>query len=72
MRQTTKTMIVRLDEETYEEFMAVLDGIDLDFTSAVRSFIKQTVREQGLPFIDWDLPPFCSPSLNSHFSFRLC
>ena len=50
MRQTTKTMTVRHDEETYEEFMAVLDGIGLDFTSAVRSFIKQTVREQGLPF----------------------
>ena len=72
MRQATKTMTVRLGEETYEEFMAVLDGIGLDFTSAVRSFIKQTVREQGLPFIDWDLPPFCSPSLNSQFSFRLC
>ena len=50
MKQNTETMTVRLDEEPYDEFMTVLDGIGLDFTSAVRSFIKQTVREQGLPF----------------------
>lgn len=50
MKQTSKTMTVRLDEETYKEFMTVLDGIGLDFTSAVHSFVKQTVREQGLPF----------------------
>ncbi|WP_165043736.1 MULTISPECIES: hypothetical protein [unclassified Adlercreutzia] len=30
--------------------MTVLDGIGLDFTSAVRSFIKQTAKEQSLPF----------------------
>lgn len=46
----TKTMTVRLDEGTYGEFMEVLDGLGLDFTSAVRAFVKQTVREQGLPF----------------------
>lgn len=46
----TKTMTVRLDEGTYGEFMEVLDGLGLDFTSAVRAFVKQTVRERGLPF----------------------
>lgn len=46
----TKTMTVRVDEETYDQFCQVLDDIGIDFSTAVRMFIKQTIREEAIPF----------------------
>lgn len=45
-----KTLTVRLDAETYSKIMKVLDEIGLDFSSAVRIYVRQIIREQGLPF----------------------
>ena len=46
----TKNMSVRLDEELYDQFNEVLDEMGIDFSTAVRIFVKQTVRERAIPF----------------------
>lgn len=49
-KNNSKTLTVRLDEDTYSKMMEVLDDIGLDFSGAVRILARQMIREQGLPF----------------------
>lgn len=47
---TTKIMSAKVDEETRVRLLDVLDGIGVDYSTAVRMFARQTVAEQSLPF----------------------
>lgn len=46
----TRIMSAKVDEETRARFLDVLDGIGVDYSTAVRMFARQTVAEQALPF----------------------
>ena len=41
---------IRIDEQLREQAQAVAQGMGLDLTAAVRLFLTQMVRENGLPF----------------------
>ena len=41
---------IRMDEELRKEADAILDELGLNMSSAVNIFIKQLVRQGGLPF----------------------
>ena len=46
----TKIMSAKVDEETRARLLDVLDGIGVDYGTAVRMFACQTVADQSLPF----------------------
>jgi DNA-damage-inducible protein J len=41
---------VRIDDQLRDQAQAVAQGMGLDLTAAVRLFLTQMVRENGLPF----------------------
>ena len=41
---------IRIDDQLREQAQAVAQGMGLDLTAAVRLFLTQMVRENGLPF----------------------
>ncbi len=41
---------IRIDYEDKQAAQTVLDGLGLNFSSAIKLFLKQMVREQKLPF----------------------
>ena len=50
------TMTIHMDRELLDEAKDVFEDFGLDIETAVRIFLKQTVREQGLPFRIGDEP----------------
>ncbi|MEK7118780.1 MAG: type II toxin-antitoxin system RelB/DinJ family antitoxin [Patescibacteria group bacterium] len=46
----TTTIQVRIDAKTKREARKVFDGLGLDFSSAVKVYLRQVAREKSLPF----------------------
>jgi DNA-damage-inducible protein J len=44
------TLNIRIEEDIKQEASAVFDSIGLDMSSAIKTFLKQSIIEQGLPF----------------------
>ena len=44
------TLQIRLDEELRQNAAVVAQGMGIDLSSAIRLFLAQMVRENGLPF----------------------
>lgn len=42
---------VRIDDDLKDEARKLFDELGLDMSTAVKIFFKQSVREQGLPFV---------------------
>lgn len=55
------TLQIRLEDELRENAAAVAKGMGIDFSSAIRMFLAQMVRENGMPFRPTN-DPFHSPS----------
>lgn len=47
---TYRKVSARLDTNLKDEFSRTLEGIGLDYTSAVKSFAYQLVRKRAIPF----------------------
>lgn len=41
---------IQVDEQLYQESKQIFETLGLDFNTAIVLFLKQTVREQGIPF----------------------
>lgn len=41
---------VRVDDELRQEATEIFDDLGIDMSTAVRMFLKRTVKERGLPF----------------------
>lgn len=54
------TMQIRLDEELRNNAATVAQGMGIDLSSAIRLFLTQMVKENGLPFRPTN-DPFYSP-----------
>ena len=52
------TLQIRLDDNLKERAQAVMQEMGLDLSSAVRLFLAQTVKENGLPFRPTNEPFF--------------
>lgn len=46
----TATIQIRIDPKTKREAARVFEGLGLDFSSAMKLYLRQVVREQALPF----------------------
>lgn len=46
----SKTITIRVDEDTKECASKVLKEVGLDMSTAVNMFLKQVIRTNGLPF----------------------
>lgn len=46
----TTTIQVRIDAKTKREAGKVFEGLGLDFSSAMKIYLRQVVREQSIPF----------------------
>ncbi len=57
---------IRLDNTLKEQAQAVAQGMGLDLSAAVRLFLTQMVRENGLPF-----RPVSDPFLSEQNQLRL-
>ncbi len=54
---STITTSVRIDSNLKREADALFSELGLTFSSAINAFLKQSVREQGLPFrLTMDIP----------------
>lgn len=53
----TSRLSVRIDEELKKQSQQDFDDLGLDLTSGITLYLKQVVREQGLPFTP-KLEPF--------------
>jgi len=58
---------IRIDEQLREQAQAVAQGMGLDLTAAVRLFLTQMVRENGLPFQPKS-DPFYSSGNQAHLA----
>ena len=58
---------VRIDDRLREQAQAVAQGMGLDLTAAVRLFLTQMVRENGLPFQPKS-DPFYSAKNQAHLA----
>ena len=58
---------VKVDDRLRTEAQAVAAGMGLDLASAVRIFLTQMVRENGLPFRPY-ADPFYSAKNQAHLS----
>lgn len=47
---TTKNVTIRMDSELKEQAEELFNDLGLNMTTAVTAFIKQSVREQRIPF----------------------
>jgi DNA-damage-inducible protein J len=45
------TLNVRIEEKTKHQAAKVLDKMGLDMSSAIKIFLKQVIKDDGLPFI---------------------
>ena len=50
MELATKTITVRVDEETKQQAEAILDDIGLNVTGLLNACLKAVVREKRVPF----------------------
>ena len=55
------TLQIRLDNDLRNEAVAVAQGMGIDLSSAIRMFLAQMVKENGMPFRPTN-DPFFSPS----------
>jgi DNA-damage-inducible protein J len=46
----TKNITIRMDEELKEQSEKLFTALGMNMTTAITTFIKQAVREQGIPF----------------------
>ena len=46
-----KRISVRIDEKTKEQANQLYDELGLDMSTAITLFLKQSIREQSLPFV---------------------
>jgi DNA-damage-inducible protein J len=58
---------IRVDEQLRDQAQAVAQGMGLDLTAAVRLFLTQMVRENGLPFQPKS-DPFFSAKNQAHLA----
>ncbi|MDR0466953.1 MAG: type II toxin-antitoxin system RelB/DinJ family antitoxin [Deltaproteobacteria bacterium] len=58
---------IRIDEQLRDQAQAVAQGMGLDLTAAVRLFLTQMVRENGLPFQPKS-DPFYSAGNQAHLA----
>jgi DNA-damage-inducible protein J len=58
---------VRIDEQLRSQAQAVAQGMGIDLTAAVRIFLTQMVRENGLPFQPKS-DPFYSANNQAHLA----
>ena len=56
---------IRIEESLRDKAQAVAHGMGIDLSSAVRLFLTQMVRENGLPFQP-KADPFFSPQNQTH------
>lgn len=52
---TYRKVSARIDTNLKDEFSKTLEGIGLDYTSAVKSFAYQLVRKRAIPFEVWSV-----------------
>lgn len=48
---TKQSVSVRVDEETKKEAEELFEELGLNMSTAVNIFLKQTIREQRIPFV---------------------
>lgn len=58
----TTAYSVRLDPELKEEALELFNQLGLTLSSAVNVFLRQSLREQGIPFIVTMDNPFVAPN----------
>ena len=46
----TSVIQVRVDDELRQEATKIFEDLGIDMSTAVRMFLKRTVKERGLPF----------------------
>lgn len=47
----TSNITIRIDKELKEEAEQLFSDLGLNFTTAITAFVKQSVREQKIPFV---------------------
>lgn len=57
MNTTTTTITVRTSAETKSKAQKLFSELGMDLSTAINTFLKQSVREQGLPFCPRDHTP---------------
>lgn len=70
MSTASTSLQVRLDPNLRNEAQAILDGLGIDISSAVRMFLCQVVVERGMPFRP-SLDPFYNPANIAHLKKAL-
>ena len=55
----TTSMNIRMDSEVKKQAQELFSHFSLDMTTAINMFLKQAIRQQGIPF-DLHLDPFYS------------
>ena len=70
MSTASTSLQVRLDPNLRNEAQAILDGLGIDISSAVRMFLRQVVVERGIPFRP-SLDPFYNPANIAHLKKAL-
>jgi DNA-damage-inducible protein J len=56
---STTSMNIRMDSEVKRQAQELFSHFNLDMTTAVNMFLKQSIRQQGIPFA-LQLDPFYS------------
>ncbi|MBR0395648.1 MAG: type II toxin-antitoxin system RelB/DinJ family antitoxin [Clostridiales bacterium] len=46
----TSVIQVRVDDELRQEATEIFEDLGIDMSTAIRMFLKRTVKERGLPF----------------------
>jgi len=62
---TSSHIHVRIDATTKEQAQQIFSAMGLDISTAVNMFIKQTIRNNGFPFLP-SADPFYSESNMAH------
>lgn len=44
------TMTIRMDDQVKKQAQELFSDLGLDMTTAINLFLKQSIREQGIPF----------------------
>ena len=52
---------IRVDSEVKSEAQNVLTSLGLDMTTAINIFLRQTIRQRGIPFVVAEEPVKKSP-----------
>ena len=59
MKMATTSMNIRMDNEVKKQAQELFSHFSLDMTTAINMFLKQSIRQQGIPFA-LQLDPFYS------------